>query len=135
MKTSKKTVAAILVAWLVATLTLSWVSAYKWDPSVQGPNSTPERHEAMTNAFETSNYDAWVALMEGKGRVKDVVTAENFDVFVQAHNLAASGDLEWAKALRAELGLGLKDGSNKGNGKGMNKGTRGGNGGWRGMNR
>ncbi|MFK7779792.1 MAG: hypothetical protein QM490_01480 [Candidatus Gracilibacteria bacterium] len=135
MNTSKKTVAAILVTGLLATLTLSGVSAYKGDPSVQGPDSTTERHEAMTEAFTTSNYDAWATLMEGKGRVKDVVTADNFDVFVEAHNLAATGDLEGAKALRAELGLGLQDGSNKGNGKGMNKGTRCGNGGGRGMNR
>jgi hypothetical protein len=77
----------------------------------------------MTAAFDTANYDAWVALMEGKGRVTQVVTADNFSTFVEAHKLAVAGDIEGSKALKATLGLGLKDGSNKGNGQRLNKGA------------
>jgi hypothetical protein len=59
----------------------------------------------MTAAFETSDYDAWLALMDGKGKVTQVVTEENFSTFVEAHNLAKAGDIEGSKALRTELGL------------------------------
>ena len=121
MKTNNRKIATVLATWLFALLMISWVSAYQGDPSVQWPDYSAERHEAMTEAFETNNYEAWKVLMEGKGRVTDVVTADNFDTFVEANSLAKAGDLEWSKALRAELGLGLKDGSNQGNGKWLNK--------------
>jgi hypothetical protein len=48
----------------------------------------------MTEAFETNNYDAWKVLMDGKGRVTQVVTADNFDTFVEANSLAKDGDIE-----------------------------------------
>ena len=120
---SKKTIAAILATGLIATLALWGVSAYKWDPSVQWPDYSSERHDSMTAAFETSDYDAWLALMDGKGKVTQVVTEENFSTFVEAHNLAKAGDIEGSKALRTELGLWLKNGSGKGNWKGLNKGS------------
>lgn len=128
MKTGTKTLIAILATWLIATLAFTWVSAYQGDPSVQWPNYTPERHEDMEEAFETNNFEAWSNLMEGKGRVTQVVNADNFSRFAEAHKLAENGDLEWAKAIRAELGLGLKDGSNRGMWKWMNKGRWNGNG-------
>ncbi len=106
-----------------AVLAPQAVFAYKGDPGVQGPNYTAERHEAMQKAFETNDYNAWKALSNGHGRVTKVVNAENFSKFAEAHKLADQGKVDEAKAIRAELGLGLKNGSGnkQGNGRGMNR--------------
>ncbi|NOQ55414.1 MAG: hypothetical protein GQ477_01265 [Nanohaloarchaea archaeon] len=106
------------------------VSAYRGDYSVQGPDYNEDRHEAMLNAFDTSDYEAWHLLMTADGktpRVVDVVTEDNFEIFAQAHEAGKSGNLELASQLRAELGLnngnGPRDGNGhgKGMGQGMNK--------------
>jgi len=106
-----------------AVLAPQAVLAYKGDPGVQGPNYTAERHEAMQKAFETNDYNAWKALSNGQGRVAQVVNAENFSRFAEAHKLADQGKVDEAKAIRAELGLGLKNGSGnrQGQGRGMNR--------------
>jgi hypothetical protein len=117
--------ALILGATILAPLT----SAYQGNPSVKGPAYSPERHEAMTKAFANKNYEEWKALMgERNGRVTQVVTKENFAKFAQAHQLMMEGKVEEAKAIRAELGLGKKDGSGQGQGVGK-QGKRGGMGG------
>jgi hypothetical protein len=107
MKTDKKSLIMLLATWVLSIFIITWVSAYKWDPTVQGPSYTPERHEDMLNAFETNDYDAWSNLMEWKWRVTEVINEDNFSKFVEAHNLALQGDLEWSKEIREELGLWL----------------------------
>ena len=102
--------------------------AYRGDPSVEGPDCTAERHEAMTAAFANNDYSAWQALMNGKGRVAEVVNEDNFAEFAKAHQLAEQGNIEEAKQIRAELGLGLGNGAGKdqgqGQGQGMNRHNR-----------
>ena len=126
MKTSTKFLSGTLALAIAVIATTSSAFAYQGDPSVKGPNHSPERHEAMTQAFETGDYQAWKDLMDGKGRVTQVINADNFAHFADAHKLAAEGKLEEAKAVRAELGLGLKDGSGRGQGKGFGRGNRSG---------
>jgi len=94
------------------------VLAYRGDPAVKGPNYTEERHAAMEKAFENRDYNAWKALMTGKGRVTQVVNAENFAVFAEAHDLAEQGKTDEANKIRAELGLGQRNGTGKGQGMG-----------------
>lgn len=94
------------------------VSAYQGDPNVQGPNYTAERHDAMTKAFADNDYSAWKSQMTGKGRATQVVTQQNFAKFAEAHKLAAEGKMTEANKIRAELGLGLHNGSGKGQGMG-----------------
>ena len=101
--------------------------AYQGNPSGQGPNCTSERQEAMEQAFENNDYNAWKELMSGKGRVTQVITEENFARFAEAHELAEEGKLDEAKQIRQEFGLGLGnrngDGSGQGNkGQGMGRG-------------
>jgi hypothetical protein len=86
------------------------VEAYRGDPAVQGPNYSEERHVAMTQAFQNQDYQAWKKLMQGRGRVSEVVTEDNFARFAEAHRLAQEGRLEEARQIRQELGLGLRDG-------------------------
>jgi hypothetical protein len=97
------------------------VLAYRGDPTVKGPNYTEERHTAMEKAFETKDYNAWKTLMDGRGRATQVVNAQNFTKFAEAHELAEQGKTAEANKIRAELGLGLQNGSGMGQGMGMGR--------------
>ncbi len=116
---NKKPILLGATAFMLGTLIVSpkLVGAYQGDPSVQGPDCTPERHEAMEQAFESNDYNAWKELMSGKGRVTQVVTEENFARFAEAHQLAQEGKLDEARQIRQELGLGM--GGHKGSGDGQ----------------
>jgi hypothetical protein len=110
-----------ITAFMVTAIAVSAISgnvlAYKGDPSVKGPNYTQERHVAMEKAFDTNDFNAWKNLMQGRGRVTQVINASNFAKFAQAHHLAEQGKTADAAQIRAELGLGLQNGT--GNGQGM----------------
>jgi len=103
----------------------SIINAYQGEPGMQGPNCTEERHQAMTQAFENNDYQAWKELMQGRGRASELINEDNFDRFAEAHQLALEGKTEEAKQIRQELGLGLgnrygnRDG--RGNKSGWNK--------------
>ena len=114
---------ALMVVGLVATTGL--VSAYRGDYTVKGPDCNEERHEAMEEAFELNDYDAWYELMTENGRhprVVDVVTESNFATFVEAHEAGENGDYETAATLRAELGLNNGNGPRDGSGYGRSQG-------------
>jgi len=104
-----------------AVLLPKTVLAYRGDPTVQGPNYTAERHDAMETAFENNDYNAWKSLMTGRGRVIQVVNAQNFAQFAKAHQLAEQGKMDEANQIRTELGLGLQNGSGQGMGYGRNR--------------
>ncbi len=95
--------------------------AYKGDPNVKGPNYTEERHQAMEKAFEKNDYNAWKNLMQGRGRVTQVINAQNFAKFAQVHELAEQGKTAEANKIKAELGLGLHNGTGKGQGMGYGR--------------
>jgi len=118
---NKKPILFGATAFMLGALIISpkLVGAYQGDPSVQGPDCTPERHEAMEQAFENNDYNAWKELMSGKGRVSQVVTEENFARFAEAHQLAQEGKLDEAKQIRQELGLGLGGRRGSGDGQGL----------------
>jgi hypothetical protein len=112
--------AGLIVAGALSTAGIA--SAYQGNPSVKGPNYTPERHEAMTKAFEAKDYDAWASLMQGKGRAAQVVNKDNFAKFAEAHNLALQGKTDEAQKIRQELGLGMHNGAGRqGGGMGMHR--------------
>ena len=130
MKMKNRKTMSMLALGIVALLGVSFVAAYQGDYSAEGPNYSEDRHEAMELAFDNLDYDAWVALMAENGRhsrVTEVVTEDNFALFVEAHEAGKSGDLEKAAELRAELGLGngqgSRNGSGFGGGQGMHKGS------------
>lgn len=100
------------------------VRAYRGDPAVTGPNYTQERHIAMEKAFENKDYNAWKTLMAGWGRVTQVVNAQNFSRFAEAHELAEQGKTDEANTIRAELGLGLRNGSGMNQGMGYGRTNR-----------
>ena len=108
---------ALVLGGLVITPKLA--EAYRGDPSVQGPEYSAERHEAMTQAFDSNDYQAWKEQMKGRGRITEVITEENFARFAEAHRLALAGDTEGAAQIRAELGLGLRNGTGQGQSRGF----------------
>ncbi|MBT4277656.1 hypothetical protein HOD96_02840, partial [Candidatus Falkowbacteria bacterium] len=74
--------AAALVALVATTGIAVSTFAYQGDPNVKGPDYTPERHEAMTQAFENVDYNAWKEARgetKGKGRMMEVINEENFN--------------------------------------------------------
>ncbi|KKQ24460.1 MAG: hypothetical protein US38_C0004G0001 [Candidatus Roizmanbacteria bacterium GW2011_GWC1_37_12] len=87
------------------------VDAYRGDPAIKGPYYSEERHAAMEKAFESNDYNAWKNLMNGKGRVPQVVNKDNFSKFAQIHKLVEQGKTAEANKIKAELGLGLRNGT------------------------
>jgi len=112
-----KKMLSVFALGLIALLSVSFVMAYQGDYSLKGPNYSEDRHEAMENAFDNLDYDAWVELMTQDGRhpgIIDKVTEDNFETFSQIYEAKKTGDFEKAQQLREELGFGKKM-----NGKGM----------------
>ncbi|RJQ33573.1 hypothetical protein C4566_03445 [Candidatus Parcubacteria bacterium] len=111
MKKSKMYLLASFLGLIVTTLVVSNIaSAAQGEPT--GPNFDPVRHEAVQTALENNDYQAWKEAMNSQPRITDYVTEDNFDKFVEMHNLMLAGDREAAEQIRAELGL-------PGQGKGM----------------
>ena len=103
-------ISALILTTIVVSAFSGQVLAFKGDPNVKGPNYTPERYEAMEKAFENNDYNAWINLMQGRGRVTQMINASNFAKFAQAHELAEQGKTEEAAKIRQELGLGMGTG-------------------------
>jgi len=125
----KKTILILGVTALVLggmSIIPNTASAYRGDPNVEGPNYTEERHQEMEQAFENNDYQAWKNLMQGKGRVIQVVNEDNFAQFAEAHRLAEEGKMDEAKQIRQALGLGLGNGAGNGTGQGRGQGQKGG---------
>ncbi len=120
MKTNKYIIGIAALA-VFLTAGAATVSAYQGDYTQKGPDCTSERHDAMELAFNDLDYNAWQELMDGKGRVTQVINESNFNRFAEAHQLAQDGNYEEANTIRQELGLRGKDGQR------MGAGYRGGN--------
>jgi len=76
IKTIALSVSMLTAGALLAGVISGTALAYRGDPNVQGPNYSPERHEAMEQAFENNDYNSWKQLMEQnahRGRVMDVI--------------------------------------------------------------
>ena len=132
MKKSNKVLIGSLAVVIMSALAVSSAMAYQGDYSKQGPAYSPERHTAMIEAMNNNDYQAWSELMADRGRVTQVINEDNFSRFVEAHQLAHSGDLEGADTIRKELGLRARDGervgAGYGKGQGQNKGEKRGGG-------
>lgn len=120
MKTNKLIlgISAIVLTAVIGTIIAGSAYAYQGDYTKKCPNYTEERHNAMVQAFEKNDYNAWKNLMQGRGRVTQVINKDNFAKFAQAHKLGLAGKTQEANKIRTELGLGLHNGSGMGQGKG-----------------
>lgn len=107
------TVAMLMGMGLAAAVGASAAGRGVGYDAVERGNCDASQHEAVEQVLEAGDYDAWVALMEGHGRITDVVTEDNFDVFIEMHEAMEDGLVEKAQELREDLGLGMhpQDGS------------------------
>ncbi len=113
---NKKTIALALA--LIAGVGIAGSAyAYQGDYTKTGPNYSPEREAAMETTFANLDYNVWKELMDGRGRVTEVINKENFAKFVEARNLAKNGNIAEADAIRKELGLRTSDGERVGAGR------------------
>jgi len=114
MKTITKIISGTVAVMVVGVIASSSVSAYRGDYSVQGPEYSPERHTEKTEAMDNNDYEAWSKLMEGRGRIAEVVNEENFSRFTEVRRLAQEGKYDEADVIREELGLRTRDGARVG---------------------
>lgn len=77
--------------------------AFQGDFTKRGPNT--EQREAMEEAVENNDYNAWKELVPERGKMADIITEENFKKFSDMHKLAEAGKTDEAKAMAQELGL------------------------------
>lgn len=120
-----KILMAVMALFVIGMLSLS-VFAYKGNPNVKGPNYNEELHEQLEAALEAKNFNSWLKIRQEnnlpmKGKIFQVINAENFDKYVELHNAQKNGDIETVSKIRAELGLGQGQMKKMGNGmKGSN---------------
>lgn len=112
--TKESMILGIAALVLGGTILAPRVLAYRGNPSVQGPNYSVDRHEAMEKIFETNDYNAWKTLMDGRGRITSVINASNFSQFAKAHELADDGKIDEANKIRESLGLNQGTGNGEG---------------------
>jgi len=99
------TVAALLGAGFAAAMTVS-ADTGLGHGAIRGRCDT-DQHEAVEQALEDGDYDTWKDLVGDRGRIADVVNADNFNTFADMHEAMEEGDTETARELRSELGLGI----------------------------
>jgi hypothetical protein len=106
---------------VIALITASGVAyaayAYQGDPGQKGPQFSAERHESMQKAFESNDYNAWKELMNGRGRMTQVINEGNFARFAEMHRLMLEGKYDEANQIREELGLRPKNSNGSGDKK------------------
>ena len=126
MKNTVLAIGVLAVALLGGiAFTTNDADAYQGNYTEVGPNQTAEREAEMEEIFESKDYEAWVEIMTQDGRKPGVLnkidTQAEFELFVEARELALEGDTDGANKIRAELGLG--QGSRNGNGQGRGMGN------------
>ncbi len=94
---------ASFLGLIVTTLAVSSLVSAQEEP--RGANFDPARHEAVQEALENKDYQAWKEEIDSRPRMTDYVTEENFDQFAEMHELMLAGDYEGAQEIRDELGL------------------------------
>ena len=126
MKKSKFYLLAGFFGLLITTLAVSSLASAQSDTgATKGPRYSTANHQAWQEAIEQGDYEVWKELVDSKPRITDVITEDNFDQFVQMHQLKQDGDIEGAKVIAEELGLPMQKKAFK---KGFRMGHRMGNG-------
>jgi len=110
MKNSKLITGA---AALVAIMAVAGVAATSFASGGnffhRGENFSPVDHQAVEQALENKDYNAWKELMSGSP-MADKITEENFNKLVQAHELMLAGDYKGAREIQKEIGFGSEMG-------------------------
>jgi hypothetical protein len=71
----------------------------------RGKGFSPEAKAKISEAIEKGDYANWKSLTDGKGRMGETITEENFPLLKELHNANQSGDTAKAEEIRKQLGL------------------------------
>jgi hypothetical protein len=103
----------VLPVGVLALITASGVAyaayAYQGDPTERAPKLSSQRFEQLQKSFENSDYSAWKELMNGKGRITEIINEQNFAKFAEMHRLMLEKKFDEANKIRQELGLRQKN--------------------------
>ena len=93
----------------------------------QRHNEQMERHEELAKVLEENDFEAWSDFISesedwGRGKIREVVTEENFPTFVAMHEAMEAGDIVRANELREELGLEMPNRVGQGFQRGLHRG-------------
>ena len=117
---NKKMLVAVSVLGIAGITGLStYALAYQGDYAKTGPNCSTEQKSAVESAINSNDYNKWKNLMQGKGRVIEVINESNFPKFSEAYKLGKEGKIAEADAIRVELGLRTSTEFRSGQGKGQ----------------
>ena len=114
-----KKIGAGLASFAVVALAGTMVvSATEGNFNNRGLKMNGEHKVQIEGAIESGDFNAFKEVMGDRGRIAEVINEENFDNFVQMHELKMAGDFEGAREIAKELGLGNMNGRfHKGEGK------------------
>ena len=129
----KKTLLTLAVLGLILSAGIASASAFSgmsrgFGQSSEFKNLTPEQkqikiqefkaereaeHNQMDQIFANNDYDAWIKIIQSKPGFekwaeKITPTPETFAKFAEMHKLKLAGNIEGAKAIADELGMGNK---------------------------
>jgi len=62
-------------------------------------------HQAIKDALDNNDYNAFVAAVGDDCPFKDKITEENFSKMIEAHNLQKEGNIDQAKEIMEEIGI------------------------------
>lgn len=74
-------------------------------PGKRGHGPKSEHHEAVREAIESGDYEAWVEALSSHPNAEELISEENFATMQKAHELMESGEKEAAKELLEEAGF------------------------------
>lgn len=118
---NNKILIGIVAIFVVSIISLGAI-AYQGNSDVKGPKYNEDVHEELEAAMDAGDYDLWLSIREEnnlptRGRIFQVITADNFSRYVALHEANEAGDEDTASSIRSELGLGqgmMKKGQGKG---------------------
>lgn len=85
----------------------------------EGRGQYRENRQAVYDAMDSGDYNAWKEAM-GERPSAESITEEDFQKLLEAHQFIKDGDVESARAIKSELGMGMGK-RNGGNGQGRNQ--------------
>jgi len=101
--------AAMSIALLTLLFTAGAFTGTTTNHSSGSNNPAQARQEAVMNAFENDDYEAWKGQVGKKSGIGEIITKDDFKAFVTARKAARSGDYDKAIAISTELEDKLKD--------------------------
>ncbi len=102
---NKKIIIPVIAAAIAAAAigTISVVNAESFGHGIGGEN-----HEEMRTAIENDDYSSWKDAVNT--HAEGFSSEENFNNMKQIHNLMEEGEIDEARQMREDLGMGMKGG-------------------------